>query len=118
MEPTFGSTIRDRRNELRLSLRDVANATGIDFTYLSKVETGRFPPPSEEVIAKLSRVLDLDSDALLALANKVGADIHQIIVSNPETAKLLRAWRDHGPAKAKEILNEEMEKAGGDTQES
>ncbi|MBI2842124.1 MAG: helix-turn-helix domain-containing protein [Armatimonadetes bacterium] len=118
MEPTFGSTIRDRRKELRLSLREVADAARIDFTYLSKVETGRFPPPSEEVILKLSKTLELDADELLALANKVDAAIHEFIVSNPEATRLLRAWKDHGPSKAKEILDEEMEKTKDDAQES
>lgn len=110
METTFGSRIRDLRKAMRFSLRELADATSIDFTYLSKLETGRFPPPSEDVIVRLSQVLGADKDELLSLANKVDSSIHEFIVNNPDAARLLRVWKDHGPSRAKEILEDELEK--------
>lgn len=100
----FGSYIRERRKALKYSLRDLADAAEIDFTYLSKVETGRFPPPSEDVIQRLAKALDDDVDELLAMAKKVDTSIHEFIVSNPDAPKLLRALKEQKLSEAERIL--------------
>ena len=57
----FGSIIRDRRAELRLSLRDCALQANMDFGNLSKIERGRMAPPQDsEVINRLISVLGFD----------------------------------------------------------
>ena len=68
---------------------------GIEPAYLSKIERGVFPPPSEEVIVKLAEVLDEDKDVLLALAGKLSSDLRQIIIQRPGLfAELLRQLRE------------------------
>lgn len=64
----FGARLRELRNKKKLSLRDVANRTCIDFTYLSKLETNT-PGYSAStwLICQLALALDASEDELLNL---------------------------------------------------
>jgi len=86
----FGIKIREWRRQAHLTQKELAGEVGIDFTYLSKIENGVMPPPSEKVIARLAGVLNIDKDELMALAGKVPADVARLI-SNSETLKLLKS---------------------------
>lgn len=96
----FGEHIRQTRQALQqadraFSLRQVAARAGIEPAYLSKIERGVFPPPSEDVIAKLAGVLGEDKDVLLALAGKLSSDLQHIIMQRPKLfAELLRQLRE------------------------
>jgi transcriptional regulator with XRE-family HTH domain len=60
-------------------------------SYLSKIERGEQPPPSEESIRALARELGEDPDVLLAMAGKVSTDLQRIILKRPAlVAQLLR----------------------------
>ncbi|MFH0768312.1 MAG: helix-turn-helix domain-containing protein, partial [Chloroflexota bacterium] len=65
MEETrkFGARIKELRVQLHLTQRQLAEKVGVDFTYLSKIETGALPPPSEKVILRLAEVLNPDKEA-------------------------------------------------------
>lgn len=67
----FGERLRELRKQRGLTQRDLAGVVGVDFTYISKIENGHMPPPSEETIIKLARALRVDADELLSLAKKV-----------------------------------------------
>lgn len=116
-ELDFGPYVRERRKAKGLSLRELATAASIDFTYLSKVETGKFPPPSEEVIARLAGVLGVDVDVLLSRANKVDPTIHEFVARQPDVPRLLRAWKAGNLHEARRIIDKQ-EKAGEDVQET
>ena len=75
-----------------MTLKELANKVGIDFTYLSKIENGVMPPPSEKVILRLAEVLNADKDELIALSGKVPPDIAQLL-SNRQTLEFLRSER-------------------------
>jgi HTH-type transcriptional regulator, competence development regulator len=97
---SFGEYLRQRREEKRaadpgFSLRRVAASVGIEPSYLSKVERGEQPPPSEETILALARELDEDPDVLLALAGKVSKELQAIIRKRPKVfAQLIRELKD------------------------
>ncbi len=99
-DPEFGTVLRTRREGLResdrrFSLRQVAERIGVEPSYLSKVERGEVAPPSEETILRLSDELELDPDALLALAGKVSSDLKDVIRRRPELfGQLIRELRD------------------------
>ncbi|MHB1000800.1 MAG: helix-turn-helix domain-containing protein [Armatimonadota bacterium] len=119
MNKQFGSFIRELRKQKDLSLRQLAEDAGIDFTYLSKVETNKIPPPSEEAITRLAKVLGADVDELLSLAKKVDRSIHDFLVTEPSAPRLLRAWKDGRIDDVKRII-EDSQKSGkkdGGTQE-
>jgi transcriptional regulator with XRE-family HTH domain len=93
---SFGDFIRERREEKRsadpnYSLRRVAASIGVEPSYLSKIERGEQPPPSEETIIALAKELDEDPDVLLALAGKVSKELQAIIRKRPKLfAQLIR----------------------------
>ena len=85
----FGERVRQRRKELGLSQRALAEGSGIDFTYLSKIENGRMEPPSEDVIRRIAVTLDAEADELILLAGKFPSDLEHEL-STPERVKVLR----------------------------
>ena len=96
MENEFGTYVRARRevllaNDREFSLRKVAQRVGVQASYLSKVERGDQPPPSEATVLKIAAELQEDPDVLLALAGKVSKELQQVILARPALfAKLLR----------------------------
>ena len=88
----FGATIRELREERRIGLRQFARMVGVSATYVSKIERGEMPPPAEDRVKEIARLLDQDPDELLALAGKVASDLNEIIRNRPrETASFLRS---------------------------
>jgi transcriptional regulator with XRE-family HTH domain len=96
----FGSYVREVRERRRLSdpaysLRRVAERLDIEPAYLSKIERGDLPPPSEAVVIGLAAELGEDADVLLAMAGKVSRDLQAIIRRRPrEFAQLIRQLKD------------------------
>jgi transcriptional regulator with XRE-family HTH domain len=97
---SLGQYIRARREELRgedvrFSVRQVADRVGIEPSYLSKVERDIGSPPSEETLVRLAGELGLDADVLLALAGKVSSDLQAVIRRRPRLfADLIREMKD------------------------
>jgi HTH-type transcriptional regulator, competence development regulator len=96
----FGEYLRQRREERRaknpeFSVRKLAAKVGIEPSYLSKVERGEQPPPSERTVLALARELGEDQDVLLALAGKVSEDLLAIIRKRPKLfAELIRELKN------------------------
>lgn len=97
---TFGDFIRQQREAKRtedaaFSVRQVAARVGIEPSYLSKIERGEQPPPSEQTIAAIAHELGEDPDVLLALAGKVSSDLQAAIRKRPKLfAQLIRELRN------------------------
>ena len=84
-----------REGDPAFSLRRVAQRVGVEPAYLSKIERGEVPPPSEAAIRRLAEELQEDPDLLLAMAGKVSRDLQGIIVRRPRLfADLLRQLKD------------------------
>lgn len=89
---TFGQRLRELRKTSNLTQRELAERVatrlkegdrrGFDFTYLSKIENDRMPPPSKAAILQLAIELDTDSDELLYLAGRVPTDIEQTLTKS------------------------------------
>ena len=97
---SFGEYLRRRREQRRaqdvaFSVRRLAGRVGIEPSYLSKIERGEQPPPSEETIRALARELGEDLDVMLALGGKVSTDLQRIIRRRPALfAQLIRDLKD------------------------
>lgn len=102
---TFGEKLRELRVEKGISQRDLAAAADIDFTYLSKVENGRMPPPAQATIVKLAHALDADSDQLLQMAGKIPTDLGQVIAKTPEMPAFLRSLNELSPEDIKQVTS-------------
>ena len=101
----FGKYLRKAREKRResdasFSVRQLATRVGIEPSYLSKIERGQQPPPSETTIVTLANELGEDPDVLLALAGKVSNELQSIIRRRPKLfAELIRQLKN-APEKA------------------
>jgi len=97
---SFGKYIREKRETLKnqdstYSLRQVAYRIGVEPSYLSKIERGDQPPPSEEKILALSKELEASPDVLLAMAGKISTDLQDIIKRRPKLfSHLIKELKD------------------------
>jgi transcriptional regulator with XRE-family HTH domain len=90
----FGAFIRREREGKEIGLREMAKMIGVSPTYLSKVERDEFPPPSEDKVRAIAKIIECDTDALLARAGRISSDVTDIIKRHPvELAALLRTTK-------------------------
>ncbi len=91
---TFGKRLRELRRAKGLSQRALAERVGVNFTYLSRCETGTLDfgqYPSEDLIVRLAAALGTEEDELLILAKKVPPVIRDRVFQRPEAfGKLAR----------------------------
>lgn len=91
MSNAFGRRLRLLRKARGLTLRDLAERVGIDFTYVSKIETGELAAPSEEVIRKMAAVLEMPfPDDLLLLNGKPPQEWGDVLEDNARCVEILR----------------------------
>ncbi len=96
----LGSYLRQKRealraNDTRFSIRQVAARIDVQPSYLSKVERGQEPPPSEKTLRRLAEDLGEDVDMLLAMGGKISSDLAAIIRKRPTLfAELIRDLKD------------------------
>lgn len=111
---TFGERLRELRKAKNLSQRALAEKVGINFTYLSKVESERLDfaqYPSEDLIRKLAKALGADEDELLLLAKKIPADIRERVIERPDAFRKIASLDDEAlDAVLKEIERKEKRK--------
>jgi transcriptional regulator with XRE-family HTH domain len=83
----FGERLREMRKERGLTLREVAERAGIDFTYLSKIENERIPyTPAVKTIRQLADALKVDSMELLTLADKLPKEL-EVLKGNKQARR-------------------------------
>jgi transcriptional regulator with XRE-family HTH domain len=101
----FGQRLRELRKARNLTQRELAERVatrlkeedrrGFDFTYLSKIENDRMPPPSKAAILQLAIELEADSDELLYLAGRVPSDIEQTLTESEGARAFYRSAIKH-----------------------
>jgi transcriptional regulator with XRE-family HTH domain len=75
----FGERLRELRKGQGLTLRSLAEAVGVDFTYLSKIENDKAGYlPGADTIRALAAELEADALELLELADKVPPEMEGI----------------------------------------
>jgi transcriptional regulator with XRE-family HTH domain len=94
MTETFGKKLRDLRIQTDVGLRELARLIDKSPGYLSDVEHGHVPPPSEDVILKISAALNVDKKELLSVAQKMDPEISRYVAREPEAADFLRMAKD------------------------
>jgi transcriptional regulator with XRE-family HTH domain len=68
MELKLGKYLKDKREQKRLTLRQVEDETGIKNAYLSQLENGKIENPSPKYLHKLSEIYRVPYAMLLELA--------------------------------------------------
>lgn len=87
---TFGQTLKEIRRSKGVTQRQLAAAVGVDFSYISKVENDRMPPPAADTIVKICEKLDVSPDELLAMTGKMPTPVKEAISENPAAQQFLR----------------------------
>jgi transcriptional regulator with XRE-family HTH domain len=59
----FGGLLKEARTRAGLTQKELAERVGITDSYISKMETGVFPPPSREVAVKLADAVGISDKA-------------------------------------------------------
>lgn len=87
---SFGKRMQQLRQAKDISQRQLAKLAGMDYTYLSKIENDRMPPPREDVIKRLSEVLYADLNELLVLAGRPPVGLAKTLETNESARKFFR----------------------------
>ena len=100
----LGRAIKRRREELGLSLRDVADVTNVSASTLSRIENGTGKPDADN-IARLTGWLDMPIDRVM---NKAVSDVEPVVYypheATPEIVEAhLRADKKLTPETAKAL---------------
>ena len=104
----LGRAIKRRREELGLSLRDVADKTGVSASTLSRIENGTGKPDADN-IARLTTWLDMPVDRVMKKQSMKGDGAVEPVVYYPHEATPeiveahLRADRNLSPETAKAL---------------
>ena len=93
----FGEQVRKLRKAKKMGQRALAEACGVSFSYISKIENhkldfGDFP--SEVVIGKLATALGIDATDLMVLAGKVPEPIRRRVLERPDAFRKLAVLND------------------------
>lgn len=87
---SLGTRVRQLRQERKLTQRKLAELSGVDFTYLSKIENDRLEhTPSVRALVRLAEALGVDELELMELANKVPPAM-AALTRSPEALRFLR----------------------------
>ena len=102
----LGRAIKRRREELKLSLRDVADVTQVSASTLSRIENGTGKPDADN-IARLTNWLDMPVDRVMKMQSSV-ENVEPVIYypheATPEIVEAhLRADKNLSPETAKAL---------------
>ena len=90
MTQSFGITLRELRRSKGISQRELAEKVGVDFSYISKVENDRLPPPAADTIVRICDVLEVKPDDLLGLTGKMPTDVREMLSASTAVRQFIR----------------------------
>ena len=94
MSNRVGNLIRKLREERGMTQRRLAEATGANYTYLSKIENGRLDhTPSSKTLVAIADALGIDWDWLLTEYGRPPEKLTQPIASHAEFFRRLGQLR-------------------------
>jgi transcriptional regulator with XRE-family HTH domain len=90
MSTSFAEILREKRRLAGISQRRLADSVGVDFSYISKLENGRLPPPAADTIVKIAESIGCPSAELFAAAEKLPGGVGSILSRNPAAVRFLQ----------------------------
>ena len=67
---SLGKTLKEKRESIGFTLREVEDTTGVSNAYLSQLENDKIKKPSANILYKLSNLYKLQLNELISLHNK------------------------------------------------
>ncbi|MGE5296244.1 MAG: helix-turn-helix domain-containing protein [Solirubrobacterales bacterium] len=117
---SLGQIIRNKREQLNLTLDEVSNRVGFSKPYLSTIETGKVKnPPSDELLTRLEKVLKFETGLLLHIAHleRMPSDVRGAYESREaENARLRQVLRKMSEKRSQSSEVKEL-LAGGDSKD-
>jgi len=106
----FGTLLRRTREGKGVTLRELEDRTGINSTYISKLETGRMKhSPTRDTILKLAQGLGCnqeETDELLVAARRLPEELENKMLSNPVLLNFFRATKKLSDEDLQNIVKE------------
>lgn len=90
MPATFGQLLKELRRSKGVSQRELAADVEVDFSYISKLENDRLPPPAADTIIRICDVLEAPPDQLLAVTGKMPSDVKEMLGNSPAAQLFVR----------------------------
>lgn len=84
IDPKFSQVIKYRREEMKLSLSELSELTGISCSYLNRLEKGERKAPSFPIMQMIAKAMGMDISEVLNLASS--SENEEIV---PEIRELL-----------------------------
>jgi transcriptional regulator with XRE-family HTH domain len=95
MTESFGAKLKRYRQQAGVSQRELASRIGTDFSYISKIENDRLPPPAADTVIKICKALDIEETSeLLALTGKLPSDVQSSVGTSESAQRFLREAQD------------------------
>ena len=92
----LGDYIKSERKAKKITQRELASKVGVDFSYISKIESGETKTPSDGILEKISDVLGLEMEVLILLSNKLPKEIKEEIEANPKAMEVVKLMAKKG----------------------
>ena len=96
---SFGTFVREKRLDLGLGQRELAQKIGIAASYLNDIEKEKRTAPKSNIIKKLSVLLKVNLNDLNDLAGiskgDIPPDISEYIENNPNLISLIRSIKNN-----------------------
>lgn len=88
----LGVRIKELRNEVYLTQKELAKILKVDDSYISKIEKGYCEDaPSLDLLMRIAEVFDVSSDDLIDLAGYVDyGELREVVKLNPLLGRYLR----------------------------
>jgi transcriptional regulator with XRE-family HTH domain len=89
MNTNTGELLRLKRLEKKYTLEMTAKSVGVSINYISKLEKGENSNPSDEIIVRLAKTLDLEENSLFESFGKIPLATRLKLESNPTLTKAI-----------------------------
>jgi HTH-type transcriptional regulator, competence development regulator len=90
----FGALLRERRRAVGITQRELAERAGVDFSYISKIENDRIPPPAADTVVRLCEILGTPAEEMLARIGKLPSNVHGQLGSSAAAQEFLRTVQE------------------------
>ncbi len=87
---SFGDLLREERRKAGITQRELAAKAGLDFSYISKLENGRIPPPAADTVIAICEILKIQAEKLLAASGKLPAGVQSGLGTSPGAQSFLQ----------------------------
>lgn len=102
------------RRRSGISQRALAEGTNLDFSYISKLENDRIPPPAADTIVNMCDFIGESPEELLTLTGKIPSDVRQKIGGSQAAQEFLReAHRSELTDEEWKLLSDEIKRMRG-----